>query len=363
MAIGTFSALPPEIHVNIATYCEINDLTNLCLTSKLVNQICLRVLYRDVDFEHIRQGSSERTPRDYSRVAQMFDARLKRQQQFIRALLSHPEHGRHVRSLRGRFTASLDSHGKDKISEEKLWRAMRSLTNIQKVDVGFPSSFIIHTTTPAEQIANGLFHSATSVRLVGIMQYHLARSILNAVNPAALKHLCLDTVREHQFGEHRMPDGRIIASGAASGLLTSLTGRCTALRTLELRRIGQTRDGYGWDTVAEEASYIEWACFIRSVKSTVQRFTFEQTGDWQRDFKFSDPTDLFRVMDERFRRYVVPAILSGSWLCLNIMDLRGVRHLNGEIGKAALKRELKVVLGENAEIVVEEQALRTAFLG
>lgn len=60
------------------------------------------------------------------------------------------------------------------------------------------------------------------------------------------------------------------------GFLTTLTDHCTGLRTLVLSRIGHARENMIWDTAAEEASYVEWASFIRSVQGTVEKLAFEQ---------------------------------------------------------------------------------------
>lgn len=58
-----------------------------------------------------------------------------------------------------------------------------------------------------------------------------------------------------------------------------LTGRCTALQTLIVRRGGrECRDLDPWYAAAEEASYVEWGSFICSVQGTVKEFMYEQAG-------------------------------------------------------------------------------------
>lgn len=169
------------------------------------------------------------------------------------------------------------------ISDEELRRAMHSLTHVQGVDIASKTDFDYRLPVPKNQLPNDFFQSATSVRLAGSMQYGLVKPILNAINPATLKHLCLDRVQDvFKIGPvvpgDRGDDGRIIALGVTSGLLTTLTGRCTALRTLILRRAGQGHSIHRWHAAAEEASYIEWASFIPSVQGTVEKFKFEQSG-------------------------------------------------------------------------------------
>lgn len=57
-------------------------------------------------------------------------------------------------------------------------------------------------------------------------------------------------------------DGRILASGEISGLLTPLTDRCTALQALNLRRTAEGSNDRHWHIAADQASYLEWASFI-----------------------------------------------------------------------------------------------------
>lgn len=359
MAPIIFSTLPAEIHISIAKQCDNNDLLHLCLTSKWMHQRCLRVLYRHVDLQFDRYNLGMMDTQD-----QMLDALIERQQQFVRTILDRPEYGKHVRSLKGKlcFPGFDDAHdvGDYSISEEELWRAMLALTHIRSVDIASITIVTYYMKVPPIHFPSDLFQSATSVRLVGDIQYGLAKSILGAINPAMLKTLCLDMVQDpkklrlgFQPGD-RGEDGRIIALGATSGLLTTLTGRCMALQTLVLRRIGQTKDGYGWHAAAEEGSYVEWASFIGSVRGTLEKFTFEQAAGWlrhycQHHFKARPRS---RIMDERFRRLLLPTLVSENWPRLRTMELRGVR----EDGKTVLTMDLRAVLGREAEVVVEEEA-------
>lgn len=351
MATIMFSNLPAEIHVSIASHCKNDALISLCLTSKLLNERCIRVLYRHVDLRFVRKQVGG---------VRVFDAHRMRLERFCQTLLSHPEYGKYVRILKGRLYIPHfeESHGlgKDTSSEHEWWRAMWLLTNVQSIDVVSRANKPVTT-----QFSPGLFQSATSVRLVGHMPPGLDKAILNAINPAVLKHLCLDMVQDLKCGRPHveyLPEqgkglGRLIALGATSGLLTPLTGRCTALRTLILRRIGQSRDGFNWDVAAEDASYIEWASFIRSVRGTLERFTFEQQSSRAWLGTCSNKLGQVRIMDERFRRLVLPAIVTvaNHWPCLTVMRIRGVRDAPGEV---ALADELMAAVGGNATLVVEE---------
>ncbi|MCJ1467462.1 hypothetical protein MMC07_006087 [Pseudocyphellaria aurata] len=371
----TFATLPAEIHVGIAQCCGHDDLYNLCLTSKSLNERCLSVLYRDVDL--VRDE-----PRSYSSGnADAFLAldALKRQQQFVRTLRSRPEYAKHVRFLKMTLYTPSPTYAslrKNKIPDQELWRVVMSLVHVESVAIGIRIGCLYLMTVPSTQIPTLLFQSATSVTLVGQMQYSLAKAILNAINPATLKHLNLDVVRDGQIGHLRhgyvpgkvAEDGRIIASGTMTGLLTALTGRCTALQTLVLRRIGQYKVNYTasdeaiWNVVAEETSYTEWAQFIRSVQGTVEKLGFEQADlmvlggryNYAAPYWWEPPA--FRVMDQRFEKLVLPTLVSGNWPCLTSLKLRGVVGSRRLGGVAGLKARLKAVRGETTSITVDPVA-------
>lgn len=198
---------------------------------------------------------------------------------------------------------------------------MESLIYVQNVEVGFTSELAYSMTLPTDEFPIDLYQSATSVRLVGRVSNNLATSVLNAINPATLQHLCLDMI-------------------VTIGLLKPLTGRFTALRTLILRIEGDS---------ADKACYTEWKSFIHSVHGTVEKFTFEQAQGTLPE-RLSDP----RFMDERFRRVVYPTIEPGNWPRLTILELRGLRGPNGQGGSDALTKELRAILGGQAKVVVEE---------
>ncbi|MCJ1463148.1 hypothetical protein MMC07_001753 [Pseudocyphellaria aurata] len=361
MEKASLTSLPAELQVSIATYLDKYDLMSLCQSSPRLNQKCVVALYRHVDLLFDSHGHGM----EFNETnLEMWDALLKRQRQFVQTLLSHPEYGRFVRSLKGRLCIfrfnDYNSSEADGVSEKDLWRAMQSLSRVKSVDLAANHFSQDPMTVLSKDLPTALFRTATSVRLVGYMQYDLAKSILSAINPAMLLHLCLDIVQDRKPGQAQsgsMPgdigeDGRIIALGATAGLLTILSGRCTALRTLVLRRIGQNTEGDGWETgntAAEEASYIEWAIFVSSVKGTVEKFTYEQSGQRLRTCP-DDIRPASRIMDRRFRQLILPAIISGNWPCLKIVQIRGVRR------RDSLRRMLKSVLGRDVEIELEEEA-------
>ncbi|MCJ1426389.1 hypothetical protein MMC29_004292 [Sticta canariensis] len=369
MEATTFSTLPVEIHVGIARYCKNHDLINLCLVSKLLNQRCLHVLYRYVDLQYGRrdglahlhhqiyhlytEGWSEKDMEREDEIKREMQAEeeqlLEKQHRFLNTLMIHPEYGKHVRLLEETVFVL-------PILDEKWRLAMQLLTHVQRMDLDFE----YFANFPDEQFSAHLFQSVTSVRIVGQIQFSLAKSILNGINPATLNHLCLDLIPDLRIGgpqprfipRESGENTRTMAFAVVQGLLTSLTGRFTALRTLILRRIATLDDTVSWNAAAEEASYDEWASFIRSVQGTVEIFMFEQVVDWLYFSPFRGLPSCVKTMDERFQRLVLPTIASGSWSCLEIMELRGIKLSSGQ---GELEKVLKAVLGENATIVVKEQ--------
>lgn len=63
MTTSTFITLRAEIQLDIAELCKNNDLINLCLISKLMNERCLPVLYRYVDLQFGLSGLGMRRGR------------------------------------------------------------------------------------------------------------------------------------------------------------------------------------------------------------------------------------------------------------------------------------------------------------
>ncbi|MCJ1265627.1 hypothetical protein MMC22_005507 [Lobaria immixta] len=361
MATNTFSALPPEVHGIIAEHFETCDLISLCRSSKAMHERCLHVLYRHVDLRYDPWSVS--LPKPLKRI-RTFDFQIKKLGQLVGTLLSHARYGTYVRSVKGTiFMQKFDDQyllTQNGTSEAELLRAMESLTHVRNIDISYTTVLDDGMLPSARQFPDRLFQSATSVKLQGPMLYDLAKSILSAVNPALLRHLCLDLVKDERLGREIKPgdlgeDGRTIAPGVMSGLLTPLTGRCTALQTLKLRRKVQADNGdHEWHGAADQASYLEWASFIRSVQETVEKFTFEQIEGgllWvNRRFPAS------WSVRKRFRQLLLPAIVSGTWPCLKIMELRGLGLPRGRFGTHALKTDLRAALGEKVQIVVEVEA-------
>lgn len=315
----------------------------------LVNERCLHVLFRSVKLQYgLRDRLYTKYRRLYGWEEEAVMVHLKRQNRFIDTLMIHPKYGKHVRRLEKNVIVP--------IKDENWGRAMQSLVHIQQVDFCFET----FASFPAKHIPAGLFQSVKSVRLVGEIQFSLAKSILNGVSPATLNDLYLDLIPDLRIGSSQprfVPQdqgekARIIELAVVQGLLTPLTGRFTALRTLRLRTTATYRDHDSWHDAAWEASYVEWASFIGSVKGTVEKFMCEQVVEMQYNPPLCSVTPWHEIVNERFQRLFLPTIVSGNWTCLDTIELRDIESSKGQ---GELAKILKAVLGENATVVVEEE--------
>lgn len=351
MARATFSTLPPEIHVIIAEHCENNDIINVCLTAKCVHWTFLPLLYRHVDLQPDQDGLDCPLSEEYDRMIDV----LKRQQRLVHTLLSHRSYGKHVRTFKGplcvaSYTA-FGRSGESLISDSELWYAMQSLSRVRNVEIGSKNGFVDSMTMSKVRLPTGFFQSATSVSLVGRVTRGLAKCILNSINPATLKHLHLNMLQDS--GSRQSNGHEVILNppvGAESGLLTTLTGRCAALRTLMLR------NSHGWDATANAASYMEWSLFIRSVQGTVENFTFEQRDEILHKALSSSIVDSrpLSMIDDIFEQLLLPTIASENWSRLEMITLRGVRGSNSQGGNAGLAEILRDALGGDTKVVIED---------
>ncbi|MCJ1398248.1 hypothetical protein MMC11_001445 [Xylographa trunciseda] len=404
MATIQFSSIPTDVHYYIAGYLGVSSLLSLCRVCKSLNLNYTSALYRHVDLSMHNRGlvlcnrSGDIILHADHPFCENVPKRMRaRQERFIQTMLSQPAYRLYVQSLAWTFLV-LDQWDDDLPPDApsevyqapltELWPVLQDLPNVLSVDVAHidPYLNIYMLGSPP----NALFPSATSVRLVGRLDYIFAISILRAVDPARLVSLCLDNVQdEGQMNskepykkihdictadqiETREADGErgCVVEGGMRGLLTHLTGRCTALRELVLRKAGQERKpDSDWHEKADEEVYEEWALFIKSTKQTLQRLVLEQgLGSWGegrqkppwRSCRGGPPWQEARPMDQRFMRILFPVLASGGWLCLESMDIRGVGSWEGVPAMDELKRaELRMAIGDRAALVVKEAASKT----
>lgn len=133
----------------------------------------------------------------------------KRQEAFLSALIRNPSLAQHVENFSWtlllldsiqRTTLGIDPFAINrsvvldpKSPFNEIWKVFASLTNVRTLDLAWLSR---HLAMPLiHSIPSALFPAATSVRLVGVMPYVLAASILLA-NPQNLLHLDLDNLQQ-----------------------------------------------------------------------------------------------------------------------------------------------------------------------
>ncbi|MCJ1469133.1 hypothetical protein MMC07_007766 [Pseudocyphellaria aurata] len=323
MATSTFSSLPPEMQIKVAEYCESGDLFNLCLSSKLMFKILLHVLYRHIDFIG---------PSGPMLSYQWANCYRRKQLQFLRTVLNHPQYGQHVRSFKGELNPPSARRVKgDKLTAAEFWSGLQLLTRVKDVEV---ANYISAEPTAISQLAPAqLFRTATAVTLMGHMPHDLSMLILHTINPELLTYLCLDMEKQKNYD--RPPNSSYLTNstnqhplflGSTPGLVTPLIGRCIALKTLVIRVARRYMDKPSSSRgAAEEASWMEWAMFIQSVQGTVEKLVFDRAKVWSCGERMP-PTPAWELVEHKFRRVILPIIRAGYWPCLKFIETLEIYH-------------------------------------
>lgn len=393
-----FGDLPRDIFFAILDICAAHRgaLYNLSLTSKAIQSSCIPLLYRNVDLSTHNRGRLVEF--EDGQVVQecwadanddyLPDDAKPRQDSFLRTLTAHPEYGAFVRSFAWTliWTGYPPWVGLRDI-EFHTWSVFSSLTNVQDLDLA--SLHCNRSERYVRQNPPRLFSSAVRIRLLGWMHYGLVTSILHSVDPSKLQHLALDNLQdEGQYadgspmslddGDYLLgkietinPDGSrgFMFPGPMRRVLEPLEGRCTALKSLLLRKAGQesiqlescnfTGMG-GWSPEADDAVYGEWATFLSSVIPTLEILVFEQAVAPKTGRRSGrDGYQTVRPMDERFRRLLLPNLLAGSWPRLQRMEIRGVgRWLGVPALDEGTKAQIRDAVGSHVLLVLEEEPSR-----
>ncbi|MCJ1476433.1 hypothetical protein MMC13_005099 [Lambiella insularis] len=304
---------------------------------------------------------------------------LQRQRAFISTLLKKPHYGELVRWLTW-TNRTLYNDVDEQIAERNLWTALSTLRKVHTVDI--VSQIWDREIDPPPP---RLFPAAQTLRLGGVFSFALLRSILHGADPAQLQSLDLDNL--HDLGQlcdgEDLPPGtdlsmetetfeangtsRLRHTGPMRNHLRSLLGRCTSLRYLSLRSVGQDDafDHY-WSATKDEERYAEAAAFLASVKSTLRTFVFEQglqpeegiynsCGPRQRTgFGMSKAV---RPMDTRFVEYILPVLLEEPWPNLREVIIRGVGgRTRIEVRPESMEMDQKLyneIYGKDGQPIVE----------
>jgi hypothetical protein len=364
-----FMSLPLELKIAVVRMCEPADIvvlgnlaTRVLLAiadnkaarlSSEMRSITLPILYHSVDLScHRDRGIIKSSLIDVEpdnpiradkngRVVQI----IRRQLSFMHTILVHPEYAPQIKSLTWTFFNLVDnSNGGVEVKEGPLWKCFKAMRNIEILDFcSLAMWHEFHTPPP-------LFFSATIISLGGPMSFALATSILQSRDPALITTLELNNLQD--LGQLRK--GKNLAGnedlsvlretmypnktpkvrhpGPMRDHLRNLTGKCTSLRHLALRSLGDDyMSHYFWSATLDEIRYKQWAAFINSVRDTLRTFEFEQgispqlhnqggcgTGRGRM------PLQMIRPMDERYITFIAPVLIHGPWPALNKVVIRGV---------------------------------------
>lgn len=201
------------------------------------------------------------------------------------------------------------------------------------------------------------------------MGFDLASAVLHRPNPGTLTSLHL---------------------GNLQGIKAPLRGHlrylaenkcCSCLARLTTETVGQDYIGdLTWNAEDGLDRYAEWAAFLRSVRVTLQVFTFVQglrdhDPDGLESYRRGGmPAQRERPMDARFEEIILQALIDGGpWPVLARVEIRGV---GGDVrtyyrschrcsvpegaGKAEAVREtLREGLGSGVEVAVEREVGKT----
>lgn len=413
-----FSDLPGDILYTVAEHCDRHDLLRFCLASKATVEASVPHIYRYVDLSTHNRGLVDCYGYEPRKNLALYGPReehsdsvrcinipvnmISRQETFIKTLMNRAEYRKYVQVLIWTFlppTGHWRRFSND-VAKPAFWDLMRYLDNVRKFDLADLSQHW-STVSPRPSLLQGpYFPNASAVRLLGVMEPVIAASILSTIDPTKLVSLTLDNVQccgKAPYGTVFAPvpgsrpspfkgdtkailpqyrkwwsaDSDFVWPGLMRGLLKHLTGRCTGLKSLSLRKVG--------DRNVEECDLLrgmnecfllaEWSAFIQSVSGTLEEFRFEQGPRQERQFDTSIRVHPVRMMDRLFGSTVFPVLLAGPWPRLKMMEVRGVRSWIGHGMRlrkvkieeqyegvpfvVSLEDQLKAAVGRGVSVIVE----------
>ena len=362
----SFSDLSDDVLFIIAEHCDRRGLLRFCRLSKATMEASIPHIYRDVNLStHHRGlvlcrrydprtgfflGGTQEEHSDSVRCIDRPVTMIPRQQRFVKTMKKRTEYRKYVQVVTWTFLPSRDNrrgHSTD-VGKNAFWSTMRFLDNIRGFDLAdlserwgieFPRSSVC----PGQYFAN-----CSSLSLLGVMESPLPASILSTVDPAKLVSLTLDNVQccgKTPFGTVFGPppmvyaelqrylvrwlcdDPRFVWPGPRLGLTKPLIGRCTGLKSLTLRKVGDrnSRESEMIRSFYDMQVLIEWSSFVESVCRTLEEFRFEHGPRQEPQINPNLRVHPVRSMDKHFGIHLFPALLAGPWPCLKMMEIRGVR--------------------------------------
>ena len=406
------SNLPSDILFIIAEHCDRQDLLRFCLASKRTMQASNPHIYRHVDLSTHNRGvvvcpgnelakRTTRPRRQYSDTIRCTNVPVNmvpRQWSFINTMMDRKEYRKYVRVLIWTFLPPTGREPELCIEKHTFWDLMRCLGNVRSFDLADLSKAWSSVSPRPSRLEGRYFPNASSVRLVGVMEPVIAASILSTIDPSKLVSLELHNVQcygkipigttmpstpnlsiSKQSVDTIMPryiewtsrDSGIVWPGLMGGLLSPLYGRCTGLKSLTLRKVGDrnTRESDLVRWMNECHLLWDWADFIESVSGTLEEFMFDHGPRDKKQSRVGNPVNPARLMDRLFGATIFPVLMAGPWPHLKRMELRGVRSWIGcEMGlprvqiqqqyeglpfAISLEDQLKAVVKRGATVVVQ----------
>ncbi|MCJ1478042.1 hypothetical protein MMC13_006717 [Lambiella insularis] len=393
MSFTSFLELLPEIQQMVASSCcSQSDISNLCQTSKKLRRLFTPVLYRHVDLSlhtrvtyHADSNLSSGPPYNNSHT------QLQYQQVMFLNTLDEPGNNYQnlIRSLR--WTVILPMAWRTAACEYACYMWMRlaplmHLVNGQnRVDSSHEDRFgkDFFKDVKLADIPGGFYVDSTALALTGHIDICFSTIFLDSVDYSRLVHLCLDTVQdinELRSGPllddgnlsnypkvtplkvERLPSIRL--PGIMREMLVYLTGRCTTLRSLTLKKVGLcfVPPVRHYPKHRMEVEFYEAAAaFLSSVKPTLRYLHYDQgLGPWAklRDMEESAEEDTVRLADVSFLHHIFPVLAYGEWPCLEVVEIKGCGFVDGvRVMDDEKVSELHHGLGETVKIVIRDDAI------
>ena len=211
--MAQFSALPAELHLQIASTCSPSALAALCRTSRLLNTVYTGPLYANVDLR-----------RHNCPVLKLYD----RQSKFLRTLKCRLDCARYVHCLKWTLIVlnAWEDFPKDlpllpSYSNQRpkgLWEILLLLTEVTSIEIDeFGSMGYLGSAMPQ---GLSLFPKASTISIGGLWTDLIAHTSLTVSKAYHVQHLRLIDVHSE------------LNSVTTIGLLRNLTGKCANLKTL-----------------------------------------------------------------------------------------------------------------------------------
>ena len=255
---------------------------------------------------------------------------------------------------------------------------LQRLYNVRRLDLASEHYLMRHNYV-RNQCPDRLFPAAEFVRLSGIMDQKLVRSIISH-HPERFQELSIDNVQHWGLDADGMPliaeasswflhqrmrrEPGIYPLGPIRGIFDPST-QYPNLKSLFLRKVASRFDSDDkFVPEADVAVYEEWATFISSVKGHLRSFTLEQATPLPGWFVRSSVHETRRPMDQRFHDHLLPLFLEAGWDCLERLEIRRVGRMRREdpiVMNEATKAAISDCVGPKVELVIEEEARRPAF--